>query len=269
MQKSIGLINRGENYWEFEYPSLHHDYDEELEIGIDLTYTGQYKKAGKIFRSIIKACPEHIDAYHHLALLYDRMKKPEIAFVLWEKAVSLGKSRLPEGFSIEQNILEWSMLENRPFLRSYNALAISLFEQGETKKALDIFLELLKLNPNDNQGNRAMAVNCYFELNQPEGVLEISKLFPNDAMVDTIYGKILALLQLGRIDKAKKGLKTARKYSPRVVKELLKKKHKIPKGMREDRITMGGHDEAYDYWQRYGKYWERKAGAIDFLRENK
>jgi len=32
-------------------------------------------------------------------------------------------------------------------------------------------------------------------------------------------------------------------------------------------ITCGGADEAYDYWERVGKYWEKSVGALDFVKE--
>ena len=32
-------------------------------------------------------------------------------------------------------------------------------------------------------------------------------------------------------------------------------------------ITVGGADEAYEYWQRMGKYWKETEGAPEFLSE--
>ena len=47
-------------------------------------------------------------------------------------------------------------LENRPFLRCLHGLALVKYEEGAIEEALRLFQELLSLNPNDNQGVRAM-----------------------------------------------------------------------------------------------------------------
>jgi len=77
----------------------------------------------------------------------------------------------------------------------------------------------------------------------------------------------LALLQLGRKQEAGQALKKAISEFPLVAKELLKKKHQLPKGMDMPYLTTGGPDEAYDYWQRLGAYWKETEGALDFLKE--
>jgi hypothetical protein len=46
----------------------------------------------------------------------------------------------------------------------------------------------------------------------------------------------------------------------------VKKKYKKPKFMHPDRITVGGEDEAYEYWERNRAIWENVPGAIDWVK---
>ena len=150
---------------------------------------------------------------------------------------------------------------------AYDGLGLVYLEKKEVEKALSIFNNLLALNPNDNQGVRDLIVECNFALNRPEKVLRVCDKYPDDAMAHISYGRPLALFQLGKRDEAEKAMKNALKYLPLVAEELIKTKHKKPEGMMNGYITMGGPDEAYDYWKRVGKYWGDAEGAIDFVKE--
>lgn len=44
-------------------------------------------------------------------------------------------------------------------------------------------------------------------------------------------------------------------------------KHHLPKTAMLDAITMGGTDEAYYYWERWGQFWEEDTEALEWLRK--
>jgi tetratricopeptide (TPR) repeat protein len=50
--------------------------------------------------------------------------------------------------------VDWGFVENRPYLRGLANLALVLVEQKKWAEALTIHKQMLKLNPNDNQGVR-------------------------------------------------------------------------------------------------------------------
>jgi len=112
---------------------------------------------------------------------------------------------------------------------------------------LEAFLKLLAWNPNDKQCIRSLAVDCYFRLGQPQGALEICERFPEDGMEGVLYGRPLALVQLGEVERARGALTEAVEYLPLVARELVKTRHRPPKNMRSNRITLGGDDQAYLY----------------------
>jgi tetratricopeptide (TPR) repeat protein len=254
--------------WIMKMPRVTEEVDDRLEEGIDWI-DGDPKRAISIFLELVEQYPEHMDAYHHLALTLDRMGKKEEAFQTWKSAVDTALKFFPEHFSMEHDRLEWGFIENRPFLRLYHSYGLQLWDHGETRDALEVFENLLGLSPNDNQGARALAVGCYLELEEPSGVLSICRQFKNDAMEHLVYGKTLALFQLGKLKQAEKALRIAINCYPLIAAELLKTKHRKPKSIYPNRVTLGGPDQAYVYWQDDGKYWAETPGAIDFLRKHK
>ena len=54
---------------------------------------------------------------------------------------------------------------------------------------------------------------------------------------------------------------------PLVGKEILKKRHPKPKSYTEGYITLGGPDQAYEYWRYFGKYWSASESAMNLLRQ--
>lgn len=253
--------------WTFEYPRIDWDTLEEFHAAIELWWAGRVVEAETEYRRLIAAFPEFIDAYHHLALLLNYIGRESEAHEIWQRTVKMGLEVLPETLERGSDELPWSVLENRPFLRAYHALGLHYLNRGDVEEALEIFEHMLDLNPGDNQGARALAIDGYFRLRDPESVLEICKRYEGDGMEQVVYGRALALYQLGRRAEAKEALCRAIEWLPLVGQELVKDEHEPPPDMRPDRITLGGADQAYAYWQQQGQYWERTYGALELVKE--
>ncbi len=255
----------GQKEWRFEFSSGGVELDEQFDSGIDLMEEGEDRNAEKIFRVVIKACPLHIDAHHHLAML--QFDRGEIlpALRTWGKAVDIGLESLPGEFVMGEDRLEWGWIENRPFLRACKGLGCILLDVNEFETARRLFNGLLAMNPNDNQGVRALAIKAAFAMKLPAEVLEICNHYRSDCLVDTLYGRPLALFQMGKAAQAKKALNRVVDAYPLVARELLKKRHPVPKDMSRSHVTLGGADEAYDYWRNMGQFWQETDGALDLL----
>ena len=154
-------------------------------------------------------------------------------------------------------------MENRPFLRCLCRLWWVYEREGRLEEALAIEQELLSLNPNDNQGVRALAVTVLFALKRPEEVTKVCMAYPDDGTPEIAYRRALALFQVGRDDEAITALREVVRWRPRVAKELLRTTHRRPKSTMPGYITMGSADEAYEYWQQQRRFWEDTAGALD------
>ena len=264
---AITIVNMGEHEWTFEYPRLSWDVMEAFHEALEHWRVGDLTTAEAMYRALVDEYPEFIDVHHHLALVLDVTGRGEQAFPLWQAVVDLGLSCLPQEFEMGRDLLPWLILENRPFLRAYHGLGLEYLERGETEKALGIFENILALNPGDNQGVRALVVDCSFQLNRPQDVLAVCARYPDDGMEQLMYGRALALYQLGWTDEAAEALDDAIEFLPLVAKELVKKRHRRPKELRWDSITYGGADQAYIYWVDQGQHWKSTPGAIDFVME--
>ena len=264
---ALSVEPRGEDQWEFVYPRLTMTIYDFFEDALESWRVGDDEYAEQRYRRLLADYPEFIDVYHHLAMLLDESGREEEAFALWQHAVEIGLQVLPEQVRAGSGELPWLFLDNRPFLRVYHGLGLEMLERGQVEGALEAFFKLLAWNPNDNQGIRSLTVDCYFRLGQPDGVLEICDKFPEDGMEGILYGRPLALIQLGEIEQAREALAIAVENLPLVAQELVKQRHREPKGLRLDSVALWSPEQAYLYWKEQGQYWKKTPGALDLLRE--
>lgn len=252
--------------WTLRLPRIGEEADDQLEEGIDWI-DSDLERARSIFSDLLKQYPEHIDAYHHLALCLEKMGRTEDSFEIRKGGVAMTLKFFPQHFSMERDRLEWGWMTNRPFLRLYHSYGLQLMSLGSNEDALEAFENILAMNPNDNQGVRALVVDCHFALNEPAGVVSVCRQFKRDALPELVYGRALALFQLGQVQRAVRALDVAFQIQPRVAAELLKTRHPKPKGTSDCQVCMGGPDEAWWYWRNQGKYWAQTPGAIALLRQ--
>jgi tetratricopeptide (TPR) repeat protein len=253
--------------WEFVFPAVYNDLMDEFYSGCELYEEDNLDEAERAFRAVLAQMPDHLDALHHLAMVLSKRDLADQALDLWEQAVSIGHKAFPQDLKLGKDRLEWGWLENRPFLRCLHGLALAKYQEDKVEEALSLFQELLALNPNDNQGARAMAVEALFALGRFADALKITEQYIDDVMPETLYGRALALFKLGQRREASVALKQAIRYLPLVRKELLKTGPRLPRTARPDRVSVGGADEAYYHWQHWGQFWEKDPEALEWLRE--
>lgn len=253
--------------WEFVYPRTHREIMNEFDSGCELYESGDLVGAEAVFKKMLAQMPDHIEAIHHLAMVLSDRGLSDEARGLWEQAVRIGRKAFPSEFDTQEDLLEWGWLDNRPFLRALHGLGLACLRAGDVEEALKIFQELLRLNPNDNQGNRVVAGRMLVQLGKLDEALDLYGRYPEDIMPDTLYGRALVLFQMERKREANRALRRAIEDMPLVAKELLKARHRLPKSVIEGSIEVGGADEAYYYWQEWGSLWKETPGALEWLRE--
>lgn len=223
-------------------------------------FTVQGKSA---LKKIIAEDPQFIDAYNSLGYLEMDAGKYDKALAVFLHAFEIGNKLIPQDFSGK---IMWGFHDNRPFLSSMHGLGVCYIKTGDMAKANDVFAKMLNYNPNDNQGIRALVIECNLAFKNYPEVLAICDRYPDDAMADTLYGRVLALHRTGKMQEASTALADAIKYLPLVAKELAKTQHSPVYGDMPGRITWGRPDEAYEYWERVGKYWIENPEVVDFIR---
>ena len=259
------LVPIGEMEWGFEYPKQWHAMTEQF---LDLEQSG---KTGKAYEQALKEmlvlCPELFDAADSLAQHYGSQQKFREIKRLYENEIALARKYIPEEFIPGKHRIIWAYMDNRPFLRMLDNYAQFIEQTEKVSRAIPLYEELLSFNPNDNQGVRYVLATAYLKTGQLEQLIALASGYPEEIGPDLVMGKVLALLKLGMVDEARKYLKKNKKYQKHTIHELLKSTHPQPEGLTEDRMTVGGEDEAWYYWRNQGSFWEATKGAKDFLKE--
>jgi len=261
------LVEMEKNNWVFEEDATFTlEILERFDQALDMWEKGHDEAAGKMLQSIVAECPHHIDALHHLSLIYRTQGRETEAYICWQAAVGIGLHALPQKFSWKTARLEWPWLENRPFLRAYHSLGMWNLHNDRYDEAIGIFRRLLSVNPNDNQGVRYLLPHCWFEKNELSKILTLCRKYRDDSAPEILYSEALALVRLGRNEEARTALEQCVAELPLVGRELLKKRHPRPKSQVEGYISHGGADQAYYYWKAFGKYWSETESALELLR---
>lgn len=149
----IRLEKRGRNEWEFAWPGEVLSLSDKFDQGIDYLEKGDINKAVEIFKHMLNKCPYFIDALNHLAITEWGRGNLAAAEEYYTKAYNVGRSVLPEDF---KGKLPWSWPDNRPYLLTIHSLGIVKLRCGDIAGTRKLLQWLLKLDPDDNLGARAI-----------------------------------------------------------------------------------------------------------------
>jgi tetratricopeptide (TPR) repeat protein len=257
------FVKMGDLEWGFEFPQKYHEQTEQLQGLQSSNITAQtYER--KLCR-MLELVPEQFDAANDLANFYIYNKAYKQAKHVYEVVVNLAMSYVLPEFERGKHHIIWAYLDNRPFLRLLAGYAEFIEHTDKTSKAIPLLEDIIAFNPNDNQGIRGVLATAYLKTGKLEKVTALASHYPEDITSELVVGNILALFKLGKVDQARKYTKRHLKYQKHVFKELLKADHEPPTELMEDRVRVGGEDEAWYYWQDQGIFWEATPGAKAFL----
>ena len=109
------------------------------------------QKRLELAKQALAISPDCADAY---VLLAEAASSRKEALELYRKAVEAGERALgPEVF--EEAVGDfWGLLETRPYMRAKLGLADTLWTSGRRVEAVEQLQDMLRLNPDDNQGVR-------------------------------------------------------------------------------------------------------------------
>jgi tetratricopeptide (TPR) repeat protein len=142
-------------------------------------------------RKALAISPYCADAY---VILAQHAATPAEAVHLYTQGVEAGRTALgPHGFDEYEGEF-WGFLETRPYMRARAGLAMALLRMGQTDAAMGHLGDMLRLNPNDNQGLRYILLGCLMEKNDLEGARDLLKapLSRRQPILD-LHGTFVAL----------------------------------------------------------------------------
>lgn len=212
-------------------------------------------------RQALALSPDCADAW---VILGDSASTPEVALERYERGVEAGVRAIgPERFAARAGEF-WGHLDTRPYMRARLALAQTLRSLGRDEEALEHYRELLRLNPNDNQGVRYLLVAARLELNQNDEAGALLDQYDGDIQALWLYARALWRFRTeGDTARARAALDEARRANAHVVKYLLS-----PESIPLDRpphFALGSKDEGAYIAEALGDAFETTAGAVLWL----
>ncbi|MFN8443595.1 MAG: hypothetical protein U0175_22645 [Caldilineaceae bacterium] len=203
------------------------------------------------------------DAY--VLLAEEAAKTREEAINYYEQGIAAGERALGKKFFKENAGYFWGLIETRPYMRARAGLATTLWSVERKDEASQHFRELLRLNPNDNQGIRYSLLNLLLEEQKDDDARKLIKQYPDDAMAEWMYSQaLLAFRKDGASVAAKKLLNAAIKGNEYVPAYLTGKK-RIPAKL-PPYVGFGDEDEAVTYASSHLRHWRATPGAVDWLK---
>lgn len=224
-------------------------------------YEQTVAKGKKLVKQALELDPNNADAYNYLASIEKDIDK---AIMQYEKAIKAGEKTLGKKFFKEEKGYFWGMLETRPYMRAKAGLADCLYAKKEVDKAIEIYEEMLELNPNDNQGIRYLLSTLLLDkkdLTKFELFIQSSE--EEDCAVWNYNNALYNFKKTGGTSKTKKVLQEAYKSNEFVIDYMLGMK-KMP-DEQPQYIGRGDENEAISYVNGSWTIWDKTDGAFDWL----
>ena len=210
----------------------------------------------------LSVSPDCSDAY--VLLAEEEADTVGRALEYYRRGVEAGARALGEQFDDLVGHF-WGVLETRPYMRARQGLADTLWRMGRNEEACSHYEEMLRLNPNDNQGMRYLLAVLLLEMDRDADVEKLLKRYKSDASATWYFTRALVEFRKGgATDKANKALQKALKYNPHVLPYLTGQK-RIPNRL-PDTLGFGDENEAIAYAADHLNHWRRTEGAVEWLR---
>jgi len=211
-----------------------------------------------------KALENSADCADAYVLLAEQSKRRNEALELFAKGVAAGERALgPEAF--QENVGHfWGLIETRPYMRAREGLASRLWAAGRRQEAIGHLEDMLRLNPNDNQGVRYTLAGWLLAEGSYEQLIQLLKRYDEDSASWAYTKALMAFRQNGDTPDTRLLLKLARKANKHVPAYLLSREH-LPIE-RPGYYSPGDHNEAALYVVGALSGWKEIPGAIAWLK---
>ena len=125
------------------------------------------------------------DAY--VLLAEETAGSAEEARELYAQGVGAGERALGERAFRKEIGRFWEVLETRPYLRARADPAHCLWELGQREAALDLWTDMLRLNPGDSLGVRYRLINGLLHLGRDRELGKLLRVYQEDVGADWRY----------------------------------------------------------------------------------
>lgn len=222
--------------------------------------------AGKrvaLARAALALSPRCADAYLVLA---QETHDADEALDLYRRAVAAGAEAVGELAFNNDVGLFWGLIQTRPYMRARHELALALWEGGDRDEAIGHYQDMLRLNPNDNQGIRYLLMDALLEVGREAEAEALLKSYKDDSSASWAWsGALLAFRRTQGGTVARKALIKAIDVNRHVSAYLLGEKT-LPRTL-PNFIGRGDEDEAVAYVHDAAGAWSVTPGAKVWVAE--
>jgi pentatricopeptide repeat protein len=215
----------------------------------------------KKIQAALKLDQDCVEAYEYLASISKTMKN-EMAYL--KRGIDIGRRIFGGQYLKEHKGGFWGFHETRPFMRCLQKFTDCLCVMGLLEECVEIFEEMIELNPLDNQGVRHQLMLYLIHLRDYKKYEIYARKFKDDVSAYTFYNNALFTFKSeGNTSKAIRRLKKAIEYNNYVPAYLLsiKKIKGVPVS-----YSFGDDNEAMYYTAFAFIFWKDTEGALDWLK---
>lgn len=234
---------------------------EAQELIYDAWDSGDPRRQVELANEALRLSPLCADAYVTLAV--NAAPGAPQTLELWRRGVEAGQKAL--GAAFEDYIGKfWSHLETRPYMRARFGLAAALWARGACEDAIAHAREMLRLNPNDNQGVR-YALAAWLAGSEEDADDGKPKFYPVSGFIEWEWTAALAAFRRGGdTATSRRLLDSAASQYPAVVPYLTGAK-RLPRVL-PPYESDDPAEEAINYFADHGFAWRNTPGALAWLR---
>jgi len=202
------------------------------------------------------------DAYVLLAEDDARNSQQKIDY--YRQGIAAGRRALSDIWD-SPDVPFWNELKTRPYMRAVDGLAGALKSAGEIGEAVELWDDLMRLNPNDNQGVRLMLVPTLVGADRLDEAETVLNRYDEDSAHMRYSRALCSFKKHGDSTHAYDALQKAISVNPYVLEILLG----ISKLLKSDysSFSPGSHEEADDYLSASIDSWVETEGALDWIAE--
>ncbi|MCC7245659.1 MAG: hypothetical protein IT269_08280 [Saprospiraceae bacterium] len=238
------------------------DADKALEL-IWQAYELPPDKGRRLAQKALKLHSDCIEAYEYIGGTYSYYHKRAPYF---EKGIEIGRRIFGGEYLKRHKGHFWLATETRPFMRCLASLAECHYAMFQIEQAIDIWKEMLELNPNDNQGMRYNLLPALVEIKDFTTFKKMRKKHPEGTATLLYTDALAAFSENGATPTANRYLKYAMSSNSYVPPLLLAES---PPDEYPYNYTMHSREEALIYVHSAWRSWSdwQTPGAKNWLQK--
>lgn len=219
------------------------------------------KKRAKYAKEALASCDMCVEAY---VLLAQDSTTLDDAINTFRQGTKAGEKMIAHFARDLETKHYWDVPEIQSYLMVLQALANCLELSGDFDGAIDLYEQLLTLNPEDHQAARFSLAPCLLQAERYDDLEQRLKECKDEPSAWIGFTKALYLFKTaGPSKKAITALDQAIERNPFVL-QYMAGLVELPDGEPE-MVELGGESEAQAYVMQYGHQWQSTTGALDWI----